>query len=279
MTSALVIGEALIDEFPDRRVVAGAPLHVAIHLAALGWETGVITRVGDDADGDTIVSTLERFGVSTSLVERADSMPTGVTKIDLTGTEHTFHVLPGAWDAIDGPDPMPASDVLYLGTLVLRDPRSRASVERMVTASGATIVVDLNLREPDWDDERVRWAIWRADVLKLNEDELPVACDAFALPHDPAALHEMGPTWVCVTRGADGAELTHADGGRWESAAPEVDVVDTVGAGDAFCATLVDGLMNDRHPQSVLTAAVTRGAEIAGQRGGLPEPPAEDEPS
>lgn len=273
MRSALVIGEALIDEFPDRRVVAGAPLHVAIHLQTMGWEASVITRVGDDEDGDEIVSTLERFGVSTSLVERADSMPTGVTEIAMDGTDHSFTVRPGAWDAIEGPDPMPEADVLYLGTLVLRDPRSRESVERMVTASDATIVVDLNLRAPDFDDERIRWAVWRADILKLNEDELPIACDAFAMEHDPAELHDMGPTWVCVTEGAGGATLSHIDGGRWAADAPSVDVVDTVGAGDAFCAALIDGLMNDEDPAGVLQRAVNRGAEIASQRGGLPEPP------
>lgn len=273
MSTALVIGEALIDEFPDRRVVAGAPLHVAIHLASLGWETGVITRVGPDDDGADIVSMLERFGVDSSLVEESDSMPTGVTSITLDGDEHTFTVRPGAWDAIEGPNPMPQSDVLYLGTLVLRDPRSRESVERMVSESEATIVVDLNLRAPDFDDERIRWAIFRADILKLNEDELPIACDAFALDHDPAALHEMGPTWVCVTRGEDGAELTHADGGRWTATSPDVDVVDTVGSGDAFCAVLIDGLQRGDEPETVLRAATRRGAEIAAQRGGLPEPP------
>lgn len=272
MSSALIIGEALIDEFPDHRVVAGAPLHVAIHLAAMGWDASVITRVGSDDDGDQIVATLERFGVDTSLVERADSMPTGVTTIEMDGTDHSFTVLPGAWDAIDGPDPVPVSDVLYLGTLVLRDPRSRTTVERLVAASNATIVIDLNLRAPDFDDERIRWSVWRADILKLNEDELTAACDAFALEHDPASLHEMGPTWVCVTKGPDGAELTHRDGGRWTSRAPAVDVVDTVGAGDAFCAVLVNGLIERGEPQRVLAAAVARGAEIASQRGGLPEP-------
>jgi fructokinase len=271
MKSAIVLGEALIDVFPDRRVVAGAPLHVAIHLADLGWQTRVITRVGDDPDGDEIVATLERFGVETTLVERSDVMPTGITSIEMDGTDHTFTVLPGAWDAIDGPDPMPESDVLYLGTLVLRDPRSRDSVERMVSESNASIVVDLNLRAPDFDEERVRWAIWRADVLKLNEDELPVACDAFAVDHDPAALHEFGPEWVCVTRGPDGAELTHVDGGRWSARAPTIDVVDTVGAGDAFCAVLIDGIATGTDPATVLDAAVRKGAEIASQRGGLPD--------
>jgi fructokinase len=270
MSTAFVIGEVLIDEFPDRRVVAGAPLHVAVHLSSLGWNTAVITRVGRDGDGDEIVATLERFGVDTSLVERSGTMPTGVTAITMDGTDHTFDVRPGAWDAIDGPDPMPPSDVICFGTLVLRDPRARSSVERMIAGSEATIVIDLNLRAPDFDDDRIRWAIERADILKLNEDELPIACAAFGVSADPAELHAFGPTWVCVTEGPAGATLTHADGRRWSAPAPVVDVVDTVGAGDAFCATLIEGLVDDRDPAAVLEAAVRRGAEIASQRGGLP---------
>jgi fructokinase len=273
VSTALVVGEALIDEFPDRRVVAGAPLHVAVHLASLGWDTGVVTRVGTDADGDEIVATLQRFGVDTTLVERDPTLPTGITTITMNGTDHTFEVRPGAWDAIQGPDPMPASDVVCFGTLVLRDPRSRTALGRMLAVTTATVVVDLNLRDPDFDDERIRWAVEQADILKLNEDELPMACDAFGVTRDPASLHDFGPTWVCVTKGPEGADLTRAAGGRWSAPAPPVDVVDTVGAGDAFCATLVDGLVHDRDPAAVLEAAVRRGAEIAAQRGGLPEPP------
>jgi fructokinase len=273
VSTALVVGEALIDEFPDRRVVAGAPLHVAVHLASLGWDTAVITRVGADADGAEIVGTLERFGVDTSLVEQDDELPTGVTAITIDGTDHTFDVLPGAWDAINGPDPTPPADVICFGTLVLRDHRSRTALERMLDTTTAKVVVDLNLRAPDFDDERIRWAVTRADVLKLNEDELQIACGAFSVDQDPTALHELGPEWVCVTRGPEGAELTHEDGNRWSAPAPAVDVVDTVGAGDAFLATLIDGLEHDHDADTALTSAVRRGGEIASQRGGLPEPP------
>lgn len=271
---ALVVGEALIDEFPDRRVVAGAPLHVAAHLAALGWSVSAITRVGADDDGMRIVETLERFGVDTSLVEVDPSLPTGRTEIELDGTDHTFDVVkPAAWDAIEGPPVLPEADVVYFGTLVMRDDRSRGALRRIIAGTDALDVVDLNLREPHYDDERIREALAESDVLKLNEDELPLAASAFGLPPDLERMHAAGPRWICVTRGADGATLSHEDGRRWDAEAPAIDVVDTVGAGDAFCATLVDGLATDRDPGETLTAATRRGAEIASQRGGLPEPP------
>jgi fructokinase len=272
MRSALVVGEALIDEFPDRRVVAGAPLHIAMHLTSLGWDAAVITRLGRDPDGSSIVATLERFGVNTALVEWDDLLPTGVTAVTMKGTAHTFEVLPGAWDAIEGPDRLPDTDIVSFGTLVLRDPRSRTALNRMLDTTSATVVVDLNLRAPDFDDERIRWAIQRADILKLNDDELPLACNAFGVDHEPSALHVFGPTWVCVTKGPGGAELSHATGGGWSAAAPVVDVIDTVGAGDAFYATLIDGLIDGLDPGAVLEAAVRSGAEIASQRGGLPKP-------
>lgn len=271
--TALVIGEALVDEFPHERVVAGAPLHVATHLVALGWTVRMLTRVGDDSDGRSITETLQRYGVDASLVQIDAAIPTGVTSIELHGSDHSFTVAPGAWDALVAPANLPPTDVIYFGTLVLRDPRSRAAVEQILSTADATVVVDLNLREPDYDDMRIRQAIEAADILKLNDDELPIACAAFGVPPHPDALHEFGPTWVCITRGGDGASLSHVGGGIWQAPAPPVDVIDTVGAGDAFCAALIDGLIRGTPPEDTITAAAARGSRIAAQRGGLPPEP------
>ena len=82
--AAITYGEALIDEYPDRRVVAGAPLHVAAHLADLGWHATLISRVGDDTDGRWIVDTAAKHGVDTSLIEIDPVLPTGRVTIELS---------------------------------------------------------------------------------------------------------------------------------------------------------------------------------------------------
>jgi len=277
--TALVLGEALIDEFPDRRVVAGASLHVAAHLADLGWDSRLVTRVGTDEDGDRIVATMAQLGVDISLIERDESTPTGRTTIVLDDSAHSFTVHPGAWDRVEGPDPVPPADLVVFGTLALRHPQSRAMADHLIRAAHqATVAVDLNLRAPHFDDETIRWAVQHTDILKVNEEEAAHACRAFGISDSNGNLHPEGPTWIAISRGADGADLTHADGRRWTAEAPAVEVVDTVGAGDAFLATLVDGL-GRVNPDRALRAAVDAGSATVRFRGGLEEPTTAEPPS
>jgi fructokinase len=270
---AIAFGEALIDEFPDRRVVAGAPLHVAARLASFGWHSYLLTRIGQDTDGLEIAETLRVHGVDTSLVEIDDELPTGVTSIEFEGTKHAFTIgSPAAWDAIEGPDPVPSHDVLYFGTLALRDSRSLSAWQRIVAASTAMKVVDINLRAPYYDGEVVGEVTAAADLLKANDTELGEITDFLGMPSEPRALFDMGPTWVCVTHGAEGAELLHRDGGHWSEDGIEADIVDTVGAGDAFTAAMVDALVAGVDGGSALNRANRYAASTVERRGGLPEP-------
>lgn len=260
--TALVVGETLIDEYPGERVVAGAPLHVAAHLAELGWRAILVTRVGDDADGEQIVGAARRLGIDTSLIEVDADLPTGTTDITIAGVEHTFRVrFPAAWDHLVGPDPIPQHDALVVGSLPLRHPVGAAAVWRLVAGSMAPLVVDANLRPPHIDLGGLRDLVAAATVVKMNEEE------AIALGGMLA-----GPTWVCTTRGAAGALLTRRDGDSWEVPGEPVPVVDTVGAGDAFLAALVDGLLRGRPPALVLEEANRRAAAVVTRRGGLPVP-------
>ena len=269
---ALAFGEALIDEFPGRRVVAGAPLHVAAHLAAGGWEVAVLARVGDDADGRAIRERLERHGVSTALLEVDPALPTGTARVTLHPEGgHSFTLPhPAAWDAVAGPEAVPAHDVVYFGTLALRDPRSARALER-VLAAGALRLVDANLRPPHYDAARVRFAVTHADVFKASADEFPEVARLLEVAADARALFAFGPEWVCLTRGAEGAELHHRDGGSWEIPGERVAVVDTVGAGDAFLAGLVDALVETGDGAEALARAQRAAVAIVGQRGGFPD--------
>jgi fructokinase len=253
-------------------VVAGAPLHVAAHLASFGWEAQAVARVGGDPDGRAIRTRLERHRVGTSLLEVDPDLPTGTVAVTLQpGGGHSFTIRrPAAWDAVEGPTAVPTHDVLYFGTLPLRDPRSRAALTRLLTAGGRR-VVDANLRPPDYDAERIRFAVTRADIFKVSDEELTEIARLLEVPADPRALLGFGPEWVCVTRGAAGAELHHRDGRSWDEPGEPVPVVDTVGAGDAFLAGLIDGLVPGGDGEKALRRAQQAAAAIVGQRGGFPE--------
>ncbi len=263
-------------------MVAGAPLHVAAHLASFGWEVQAVCRVGDDADGRAICRRLEEHGVGTSLVEVDPVLPTGTVSVNLDPAGRPSFTIrrPAAWDAVAGPAVAPGHDVLHFGTLALRDPRSRAALTRLLAASTCR-VVDANLRPPDYDAERLRFAVTRADIFKLSDEELPEVARLLGVPADPRALFDLGPEWVCVTRGPAGAELHHRDGRSWDEPGRAAAVVDTVGAGDAFLAGLIDGLVPDDDGAGALQRAQQAAAAIVAQRGGFPprEPPGRAVPS
>jgi fructokinase len=274
----LIFGEALIDEYPGAHAEAGAPLHVAVHLAARGWEAHLVTRLGRDADGDRIQALLEQYGVAPALVERDDALPTGRVTIELTqdGRAHGFTIhRPAAWDAIAGPPTIPSNDVLYYGSLAGRDERSRATLSRLIGWSNAPLrVFDINLRPPDIVPEVLRMGLARATLLKLSTDELVEAAAALEIPADAAAYFDAGPDLrrICVTRGPEGAEIIARTGERWSVCAKAVAVVDTVGAGDAFTAGLIDALAHGGGERAALETGRDNAADVLGRRGGLPSP-------
>lgn len=253
-------------------MVAGAPLHIAAHLAACGWDARVVARVGDDPDGRAIRARLAGHRVDASLLEVDPALPTGVARVALDPAGVPTFTLPhpAAWDAVAGPAVPPSCDVLYFGTLPLRDPRSRAALARLLPGA-RTKAVDANLRAPDYDADRVHFAVAHADLFKASAEELPEVARLLGVPADPRSLFAFGPEWVCVTRGAAGAELHHRDGRSWEEPGRAVQVVDTVGAGDAFLAGLIDGLLPRGDGGPALRRAVLTAAAIVAQRGGFPE--------
>lgn len=271
---ALLFGEALIDEFPDHRAVAGAPLHLAVHLAAWGWRAQLLTRLGADGDALLIRRTLHARGLDTTLIEQDPALPTGRVSIHLTAHGHTFTIHgPAAWDAIAGPVRLPPHDLLYFGTLAGRSAVSRATLRRLLAASAAPFrVLDVNLRPPDIPVDVLGDGLTRATLLKANAEEFQESARLLGIAPEPAAYFGLAPAlrWLCLTRGPDGAELHDRAGRCWRVAADAVAVVDSVGAGDAFTAGLVDALARGQPEPEALARA--RAAATAGllHRGGLP---------
>jgi fructokinase len=270
----VVFGEALIDVFPDHEVVAGAPLHVAVHLAARGWITWLVTRIGDDPAGERIRDVLERYRVDASLIEVDGALPTGKVTVEISGHDHGFVVhRPAAWDAIAGPARLEAHDAFCYGTLAGRDDRSRRTLERLLSMSNAPLrVLDMNLRPPDVNPEVLEIGLAAATVLKVNSEELAAAAEILGLAAEPESYFDAAPAlqWLCVTRGEHGANLYCMSGEEWAIRGPSAEVVDAVGAGDAFTAGLVDALARGGGGYEALEAAQEAATSVLATRGGLP---------
>lgn len=275
----LCFGEIVWDSLPTGLFLGGAPLNVARHLCAQGVSVRVASRVGADRLGTEAVDRVAREGVGTDLVQVDPDRPTGFVKVRLdTGATPDFEIVrPAAWDAIEPTagllDCAGRADILVYGTLAQRSATSRTTLERL-WETGSRTIYDVNLRRPYAPPEIIRRSLEAADAVKLNEDELAWLGDRFGWSghdHDRAAAlaTTFGCDVVCVTRGENGAALWRR--GEWsEHPGFDVAVRDTVGAGDAFLATLLAGMIRGDPDEELLRRANRVAAWVASQHGALP---------
>lgn len=279
----LCLGELLVDVATDGQEFAGgAPANVAAHAASLGMPSVLVSRVGDDVRGHRLRCRLAEVGVDAECVQFDAAVPTGAVLVHLADGAPSYEIAsPAAWDFIaDAPEPdaaARAAGVVVFGTLAQRHPVSRASIRRLVSVAadeGATLLADLNLREPFYDVDTVLWCVRHCDVLKLNDGELQAVSGLLGARGErldlfSGLLREFGLRRGVLTCGAEGAWLCE-DGALWHVPAAPVEVVDTVGAGDAFSAVLAVFLgagfsLHDAGPWCAEIAAA-----VVSQRGATP---------
>lgn len=264
--TCLVVGEALVDVVvgPDgvrRERPGGSPANVAVGLARSGHPTSLLTSYGRDRFGDLIDRHLTAAGVQVLRHDRPTS--SAIATIDATGAAHYDFDL--RWEL--GDHAVPLVDLVHTGSVAAVLEPGADAVRRLVAAARrhATVSYDVNAR-PDLTGppEQARAAVSAvaalADVVKASDEDL-----AWLFPsadHDPehgleaAAAHWLAasaPTQcraVVVTRGAGGATALTPQL-RVDVPAPTVEVVDTIGAGDAFMAGMLGALLD----RSVMGAA------------------------
>lgn len=276
----LCVGEALWDNLPRGKLPGGAPMNVALRLTALGTPARLLTRIGDDADGRDLQRFMTSQGLDTRYVQTDPMWPTGTVDVDTSFADAPCYdiVAPVAWDYIDADEYLEAGDglvdVLVCGSLGARNPVSRDSQLRLMAAA-RLCVFDVNLRAPYDDRTILDNLIWRADWIKLNALELRRIVHERGAPQDVADAarwlrERYSLALVCVTLGPDGALLLWNDIVYRQAAFP-VDVVDTIGCGDAFLGTLLSDLLHGRDPKSALERACAAGAIVARYAGGNPQ--------
>lgn len=282
------LGECLVDVMPSGvEVPGGAPANVAFHAASAGAPVGLVSRVGADARGRDLRVRLTAAGLTENLLQVDDSHPTGTVTVRLDDAGPDYDIgSPAAWDFIDcTPASMEAvcsSAVLVFGTLAQRHPVSRATIRGLVgraRSSGALAVADLNLRAPFFDEETVLWTLRHADLLKLSLEELSVVSRMLGAAGDTMTLleglvREFGLRRAVLTCGAEGAWFSE-HGRTWRQPSAPAEVVDTVGAGDAFTAVLAVALARGLALEEAAPVAVEVAAYVVSQPGAMPLWPAE----
>ena len=276
----LIYGEVLFDCFPDgQEVMGGAPFNVAWHLQGFGAAPLFISRVGDDAQGARVRDAMRNWHMDERGIQLDPDHPTGRVEIGLSETGHSFSILPDqAYDYIATGDALAAQAalgaspaLLYHGSLIARGPVSHATLAALRAASQAPSFIDINLRAPWWAAEQIEALLPEAHWLKLNDEELtslrgPTSSVAAAEAQAEQLRTASGIAWVILTRGAAGASFIGDALHRGE--APRIQhLVDSIGAGDAFSAVTILGLLHDWPMELTLERALAFAARICEQRG------------
>ncbi|WP_229503644.1 PfkB family carbohydrate kinase [Massilia putida] len=277
--STIVFGEVLVDEAPAGHAVGGAPFNVARHLAAFMAPPLMITRIGDDRNGAAVRAEFERFVIPESGLQIDPMEETGRAVAERS---QRFTLLPRqAYDFID-PQRAAASvaggdhDLLYFGTLVQREERSRLALAAVLENTRAKRFLDLNLRPGHATEAIVTKSLTAADVVKVNEEELQALFQwYFQIGPNDAALSTEEVHAACralmdrfslealiVTLAHRGSVYFGADGSYIATRDNPVPpfVIDTTGAGDAFAAIFLLGCARGWP----LELALSRANEFAG---------------
>jgi fructokinase len=305
------VGEVLWDLLLTGPQLGGAPANFAYHAHALGAQAQVITRVGKDDYGREIIRRFHEMGLPETGVQIDESVPTGTAKVALSGDGLAHFTIQEnvAWDhiAVTPETLVTASEAhaICFGSLAQRCECSRNTIQQLVAAAPADAlrVFDINLRQQFYSRDVIEQSLQRANVLKLNDDELPTLAAMFNLTgsaedHIERLAQMFGLRVVALTRGANGSLLYQeieepgrlGGGGapprrdraeprhhtRWSDCPSRpVKVVDTVGAGDSFTAAMVLGLLRKIDLDEINTIANEVARYVCSQPGATPTMPAE----
>ena len=272
-TAICVFGEVLFDVFPDgQEVLGGAPFNVAWHLQALGDKPLFISRVGRDQPGHIISTAMQDWHMATMGLQYDDMHPSGRVEVRFEDDEPHYTIVPDcAYDFI-AKEFLPEAEqgLLYHGTLALRNETSRKALAQLKQKQHMAVFVDVNLRTPWWQKVLVQDWLTQARYAKLNEEELKLLGND-RLSVDAAAqdmVQRYNLEQLIVTCGAAGAFVC-TDAGDIETVQPRMaaTVVDTVGAGDAFTAVYLHGLLQGWSVTKTLQAAQEFACKVVSLRG------------
>jgi len=277
------LGELLWDCFADGRRPGGAPANVAFQACQLGCRGVVCSRVGQDPLGDELVGFLAVQGLPIEWIQRDATHPTGTVTVDTSRADRPTYVIHEnvAWDHLQATlavkELMAQAAAVCFGTLAQRYPDSRQAIAEALEATrpGCLVVYDVNLRQHWYQRPWIEQSLAHSRIVKLNSDEARVLATLLETgPGDDAAFahalqQRYGVQTVCITRAehgcllVSGSEIVDSPGVR-------VQVVDAVGAGDAFSAALIVGQLRAWPLARQAAFANQVGALVASRPGAMP---------
>jgi fructokinase len=272
--SVIIFGEVLFDCFPDGNIIlGGAPFNVAWHLQAFGLSPLFISRIGDDSYGVTIRETMENWGMNLSGLQLDLEHPTGTVQVNFINNEPHYEIIENsAYDFIkfSSLPSLPKDSILYHGTLVLRSQACVETLQKIKADISPSIFLDVNLRTPWWNLKTVELLLKEISWLKLNEEEL-----SLIVPQETNTKNRINyllstfpVNYITLTQGKAGAISFQLNSDHQQiTPSKTTEVVDTVGAGDAFSSILILGIVKGWNIAKTLFWAQEFASAIVGIRG------------
>ena len=277
----IAVGEIVWDMLPAGKQLGGAPLNFAFFSKELGAEAYAVSAIGNDVLGDETLAVASATGVNLDYLQR-NSLPTSrvLISLDNEGVPQYEIVENVAWDALECPqmilDLVKDASVMCWGSLAQRSVTSRQSVLAMLAAAPKECVkvFDINIRQHYYSREVIETSLGYADILKLNEDELPLVASILGLSGQERdivrqLIEKYALKYLVYTHGADFSEVYSATGEYSHVPTPKVRVVDTVGAGDSFTAVFVTSILPGLSMAESHVRAVEVSAYVCTQNGAI----------
>ncbi len=281
----LSMGEVLWDVFGEKEYLGGAPLNFSAVLQRLGNTAAVLTAVGRDERGIRTLQAMHDLGLTTEFVQQVTERPTGTAFVSTDEEKNVVFTIdrPAAFDCVEVDASLLeravhfAPDWLYFGTLAQTNPRMEAALQRLIENLPETRrFYDVNLRSGHWNLALVERLCSAAHVLKLNRHEVEILYELTFGKKDfdlEAFCRHWSSTYsistICVTLGSRGCAIFEHGALRYFEGF-KVEVIDTVGSGDAFAAAFLHGLNAGWPIEENATFANALGALVACRLGGTP---------
>ncbi|RCS27549.1 carbohydrate kinase [Polaribacter sp. WD7] len=281
MHKFVCFGEVLFDVFPDEKKIGGAPLNVACRLQQLENEVALISAVGDDKNGQDILSYLKKEGVQTEEISILENQKTGEVEVSLNTKGNASYTIPhpSAWDKIPitstSKIKVAQANAFVFGSLSTRDDVSKETLYKLLEYASYP-VFDVNLRAPFYTKDILIHLMNKAKFIKFNDEELYEIAGFLDSPYHNLEQnilfisHKTSTKHICVTKGEHGGVLLFNEKLYYNSGY-KIKVKDTVGAGDSFLATLLSFLLQHKNPQKAIDFACAVGAMVAANSGANPK--------
>lgn len=281
MSNIVCFGEVLWDVFPTYKKIGGAPLNVALRLNSFDNAVTMISSVGDDALGVDLLKYLEDIGFDKSFIQINKEFKTSkvLVSLDETGSANYSIEFPCAWDNIHLDDKfldvVKYADAFVFGSLVSRNTVSYNTLLQLLDVAKFK-VFDVNLRPPHYKIAVLFELMQKANFIKFNDDELFEICKELNFISNDLQKNiefiskETNTEAICVTLGGDGAILFQGKK-FYRNNGYRVKVIDTVGAGDSFLATLIHQTLRNGKPSEALNYSCVVGAIVASKSGANPK--------